>query len=137
MFPRVRKIIFLCLFFSSLSCANANDVYPFQSTGKKQQFEQITQQLRCLVCQNETISESNAALADDLRNQVYKMVHDGKTNAEIKKYMVARYGDFILFKPPLVKRTYLLWFAPFGFLFIGFVILAIIVINHKKNNSMA
>jgi len=100
-----------------------NDFYPFQAENKRRQFRALTQQLRCLVCQNESIAESGASLASDLRQQVYTMLLAGKTNQQIKEYMVARYGEFILFKPLLVERTYFLWFAPFLMLLIGCLIL--------------
>jgi len=70
-------------------------------------------QLRCLVCQNQTLAESNASLADDLRKEVRELAVSGRSDAEIKQYLVARYGDFVLYKPPVKPTTYLLWFGPF------------------------
>ena len=72
----------------------------------------IAAELRCLVCQNETIAASQADLAVDLRNQVREMLGQGKTNREILDYMTARYGDFILYRPPVKSTTALLWFGP-------------------------
>ena len=73
---------------------------------------QIASELRCLVCQNQTIADSHAGLAVDLRNQVREMLQQGKTEAEITAYMTARYGDFVLYRPPLKPTTYILWIAP-------------------------
>jgi cytochrome c-type biogenesis protein CcmH len=73
----------------------------------------IASQLRCLVCQNETIAASSADLAVDLRNQVREQLRAGKSPAEIRAYMVARYGDFVLYTPPVKPTTYLLWAGPF------------------------
>ena len=70
-------------------------------------------QLRCLVCQNQTLAESNAPLAEDLRKEVRELAVGGRSNDEIKEYLVARYGDFVLYRPPVKPTTYLLWFGPF------------------------
>lgn len=82
-------------------------------------YENITRELRCLVCQNETIADSNATLAVDLRREVHKMIADGKSDQEIKDFMLARYGDFVLYKPRLTGKNLLLWAAPVLFLLFG------------------
>lgn len=76
-------------------------------------------QLRCLVCQNQTLAESNAPLADDLRKEVRELAVSGKNDDDIRAYLVARYGDFVLYKPPVKPTTYLLWFGPFALLAAG------------------
>lgn len=73
----------------------------------------ISEELRCLVCQNEALSSSHAELAEDLRREVRKLIRENKTDAEIKTYLVERYGDFVLYKPPLKPLTWPLWFGPF------------------------
>ena len=73
----------------------------------------LSKELRCLVCQNETLADSRAALAEDLRVEVRELVKAGKTDQEIKDYLVARYGDFVLYRPPVEPTTWLLWFGPF------------------------
>jgi cytochrome c-type biogenesis protein CcmH len=78
-------------------------------------------QLRCLVCQNETLAESAAPLAEDLRKEVRELAVAGKSDDDIRAYLVARYGDFVLYKPPVKPVTYLLWFGPFLLLFGGLV----------------
>ena len=80
---------------------------------------QGSEQLRCLVCQNQSIAESNAELAVDLRNQVIEQVKAGKTNKEIIDYMVERYGDFVLYRPPFKSTTYILWIGPIALFLIG------------------
>jgi cytochrome c-type biogenesis protein CcmH len=82
-------------------------------------FESITKDLRCLVCQNESVADSNAGLADDLRRQVREMLVAGKTDAEIFDYMTARYGEFVRYNPPLQGKTLIIWGAPFVLLVIG------------------
>ena len=84
----------------------------------------LAEKLRCLVCQNQTIADSNAELADDLRRQIREQVAAGKSDAEILDYMVARYGDFVLYEPPLKPTTILLWAGPALLLVLGFVGLA-------------
>ena len=89
-------------------------------------FESITHELRCLVCQNESIADSNAELANDLRRQVREMLLDGQSDAAIFKFMTDRYGDFVRFAPPLEAKTLLIWGAPFiMILFSGFVVFRI------------
>jgi len=77
----------------------------------------IAEELRCLVCQNESLASSHAELAEDLRREVRKLIRENKTDQEIKTYLVERYGDFVLYKPPLKPLTWPLWFGPF-FLFV-------------------
>jgi len=77
----------------------------------------LSEELRCLVCQNQSIADSNADLAVDLRREIRSMIRDGRSDGEIKDFMVARYGDFVLYRPPLEGATLLLWFGP-GLLFI-------------------
>lgn len=123
----MNKVLRLCQFFvlgfvfmTTHSWANTN--YPLQSKKQEVQFEHLLKDLRCLVCQNQDLADSNAQLAKDLRLQVYEMVKDGKSDTEITDYLTYRYGDFILFKPPVKAVTYVLWFGPFVFLGLGFLI---------------
>jgi cytochrome c-type biogenesis protein CcmH len=83
----------------------------------------IASELRCLVCQNETIAGSHADLALDLRNQIRQQLLEGKSKQEIMLYMVDRYGDFVLYKPPVQTNTFVLWFAPFILLIVGLFVL--------------
>lgn len=83
----------------------------------------ISEQLRCLVCQNQTIADSHADLAVDLRNQVREKIQQGMSDKEIYDYMVQRYGDFVLYRPPLQTTTALLWFGPFLLLIAGLIFL--------------
>ena len=93
----------------------------------------LSNELRCLVCQNQTIADSNAELAVDLRNQVRKQLSEGKSDREILDYMVQRYGEFVLYRPPLSYKTILLWAGPFALLLIAMFILAQqIRLRHKR-----
>jgi cytochrome c-type biogenesis protein CcmH len=97
----------------------AIEVYQFDDSAKEQRFKQLSHELRCLVCQNESLADSNAELAQDLRHQIYKMVQKGSSDKEIVDFMVSRYGDFVLYNPPLKASTYLLWFGPFVLVVVG------------------
>jgi cytochrome c-type biogenesis protein CcmH len=79
----------------------------------------LTADLRCVVCQNESLAESRAPLARDLRQEVRELMRQGRSDAEVVAYLTARYGDFVLYRPPLKPATYLLWFGPALFLGIG------------------
>lgn len=113
-------IVLSILLFANLS--HANSMYPLSSAKEEAQFNHLLKELRCLVCQNQDLADSNAQLAKDLRLQVYQLVQDGKSDTEIYNYLTSRYGDFILFKPPVKAVTWLLWFGPFVFLMLGFFI---------------
>ena len=93
----------------------------------------LSNELRCLVCQNQTIADSNAELAVDLRNQVRKQLSEGKSDREILDYMVQRYGEFVLYRPPLSYKTILLWAGPFALLLIAmFILVQQIRLRHKR-----
>lgn len=85
---------------------------------------QLADQLRCLVCQNQTVAESNAALATDFKKQIAEMLAAGKSDEDIIRFMVDRYGDFVLYKPPVKSTTWILWFGPIAFLVVAAAITA-------------
>lgn len=114
----MRKIL-LFLLIISLPLFAAEDYYPFSLPRDQERFQTLTSELRCLVCQNENLAESNAALAIDLRNQIYKQMRMGQSNQAIIHYLVTRYGDYILYRPPFNVATLLLWTTPFLILFFG------------------
>lgn len=97
-------------------------------------FEDITKQLRCLVCQNESIADSNVQLASDLRGEVREMLISGKSDAVIYKFMTDRYGEFVRFSPPLEPKTLLIWGAPFIMILVGGLIVFRIV---RRRSQMA
>ena len=92
----------------------------------------IAEELRCLVCQNESLIASRAGLALDLKNQVREQIKAGKSDAEIRDYMVQRYGDFVLYRPPLKSSTLLLWIGPFALLTVGFAAVWIFVRRRRS-----
>ena len=94
----------------------------------------ISSELRCLVCQNESLSGSNAELAHDLRREIRTQIAAGKSDGEIRDFMVSRYGDFVLYRPPLKGTTLLLWFGP-GLLFVGGLV-ALIRYLRRRNSAI-
>jgi cytochrome c-type biogenesis protein CcmH len=89
--------------------------------------KKLSIELRCLVCQNSTLADSDAPLAQDLRNEIRKLIESGQTDEEIVAYLVARYGDFVTFRPPVNASTALLWFGPFVMLIIGLIVLVVVL----------
>lgn len=124
------KILLIIFLFNS-ACFAAEDIYKFSSKEQENQFHSLTSQLRCLVCQNQNIAESNASLAADLRDEVYQQIQRGLNEQEIINYLIARYGDFILYKPPMNKLTLGLWLGPFLFLIIG---IGFLIYHIRKKN---
>ena len=107
----------LCL--SVCTLAHAIDPLPFKDRAEELRFQALTKQLRCLVCQNESLADSNAPLAADLRRDVFEQMQSGKSDDEIKAWLIARYSDFVLYDPPLRGGTLLLWFGPALVLLVG------------------
>ncbi|MFT3742009.1 MAG: cytochrome c-type biogenesis protein CcmH [Gammaproteobacteria bacterium] len=108
-----RFLIVLGIWLSFAAIAEPRDLYTFSSPAAQQQFQGLIEELRCLVCQNQNLAGSNAPLAADLRHEVYLKVQAGQSNAEIKDYLLARYGQFVLFKPVVNAQTLALWVIPF------------------------
>ncbi|HBH35110.1 MAG TPA: cytochrome c-type biogenesis protein CcmH [Gammaproteobacteria bacterium] len=99
------------------------ETYTFETPEQEQAYKNLTEELRCLVCQNQNIADSNAELAQDLRKKAYQQVKQGKSEDEVAEWMVDRYGDFVLYRPPVKATTLFLWVGPLLFLLIAFVVL--------------
>ena len=135
----MRRLLFvlaaaLCIGLFSVA-AHAIDPLPFKDRAEEVRFQNLTRQLRCLVCQNQDLADSDADLAKDLRKQVFEMMRAGKSDAEIKQFLVARYNDFVLYDPPLKPGTWLLWFTPFALVAIGAV--AVLGIVRRRARALA
>ncbi len=126
------KLIALLFSFIFLSSVYAVDIpMEFEEPEKQEQYQILLEELRCLVCQNQSLADSNADLAQDLRIQVFNMVEEGQEKEVIIDYLVARYGDFVLYNPRLNPVTVLLWFGPF-LLLIFSLFMAYRLINRSK-----
>jgi cytochrome c-type biogenesis protein CcmH len=116
---------------------HAIDALPFENPQQEQRFLDLTKELRCMVCQNESLADSGAELAADLRRQIFEQMQAGKSDAEIKDWLTARYGQFVLYDPPLAPRTWLLWFGPFVALAIGGGVVVAIVRRRSRAVAVA
>ncbi|TXT41587.1 MAG: cytochrome c-type bioproteinis protein CcmH [Comamonadaceae bacterium] len=115
--------------------AYANEAIPMaEDPVVEQRLIVIAEELRCLVCQNESLAGSRADLAQDLRREVRTLIKSGKSDAEIKEFLVSRYGDFVLYRPPVKPTTWLLWFGPL-LLLIGAIWLLISIIRRNNQNQ--
>lgn len=119
--------------------AHAQSVFEpreFSTSEHEQRYRTLVDELRCLVCQNQTIAESNADLASDLRREVYRMVEDGRSEEEITGFMIARYGDFVLYRPPFRGGTILLWAGPFLLVAIGLTALSVYLRRRRRTTAV-
>ncbi len=125
----VKKILALVLVLFAAAAFAQQPVDP----ALRERLKKLEEELRCLVCQNQTLADSNAPLAEDLRREVRELAAQGKNDQEIKDYLVARYGDFVLYKPPVKETTWLLWFGPFALLAGGAIVWVFVLRRrHRK-----
>lgn len=111
--------------------------YTFSNPGREQDFRELLNELRCLVCQNESLLGSQADLAGDLRDEVYRILQEGRTKAEVIQFLVARYGDFVLYDPPLKPTNYPLWYGPLILAFLAAVLLLRTLLRQRKTAVVA
>jgi cytochrome c-type biogenesis protein CcmH len=130
---RLRSIALAAL-IALAPAAHAIDPLPFTDVAQEQRFQQLTRQLRCLVCQNENLADSHAPLAQDLRQQVFEQMQAGKSDEEIKRWLTDRYSDFVLYDPPLRGGTVVLWFGPAVVLAIG--LFAVVTIVRRRSRAL-
>lgn len=126
-------VVFTQAFLIQENVRAAIDPVVFTDAEQEVRYKNLIDQLRCLVCQNQSLSDSNSALAKDLRKEVYDMIISGKTDNEITDFLVARYSDFVLYRPPVNAATFLLWFLP-GMLAI-FALITVVVIIKKRSSE--
>ena len=128
-------VVCLSLVFSLQVVAAPIETFKFDSPETEKIFHKLSGELRCLVCQNQNIAESNADLAKDLRLEMYTMLSQGKTEDEIVDFMVQRYGDFVLYRPPFKPMTWLLWLGPAIIFFIGLMFVVSFVRAQAKDKK--
>ena len=126
-------LIALCVFSFSLSFAK--DAVPLADDPViEQRLISISEEMRCLVCQNESLAGSRSDLANDLRREIRTLIKEGKSDDQIRSFMVERYGDFVLYRPPVKPITWLLWIGPFIILLIG--IAGLLIYLRRRNNAV-
>ena len=136
----MRVLAFIAALALATAVAHARSVFEprgFSSPENEARYRTLIDELRCLVCQNQNIAESNADLASDLRREVYRMVEDGRSEDEIAGFMVARYGDFVLYRPPMRSGTILLWAGPFLLAAVGLAVLAVHLRRRRRAPAAA
>lgn len=127
----LRSVIFLSfLFISHLSSAQ-DDIYQFDTDKQRSSYQALSAELRCPKCQNQNLADSNSEISEIMRDVIAEQLVQGKSEDEVKAMMVDRYGEFVLYKPPVKTETLILWWAPV--VFIGLVVLAFIVIISKRS----
>jgi cytochrome c-type biogenesis protein CcmH len=120
----ILSLLLLCCALKVLSAQPAQTAEPLaEDPVVEQRLTKLSKELRCLQCQNETLADSRAGLAEDLRREIREQIRAGKTDQEIIAFLTQRYGEFILYRPPVKPKTYLLWFGPFVLLLLGLLIL--------------
>lgn len=129
----ILKITFLLVIALLLSTqAHARfETHDFATPQMENDYNVLVQELRCLVCQNQNLADSNAELAQDMRLLVYKKLSEGKSKDEIVDFMVLRYGDFVMYRPPVKKATYILWYGPIIF----FVVAGLVVLSYMRSQK--
>jgi cytochrome c-type biogenesis protein CcmH len=121
------------------AAAQASDPSPlrFRDGAEESRFRALVSQLRCVMCQNQSLADSNAQIAHDLRREVLDLMREGRSDADIKRFLVARYGEFVLYQPRVESKTWLLWFGPALLLLAGGFVIARIVRRHANGDQAA
>ena len=133
----MRRFLIACTVFLSLFLQNgvaSVNLYEFEHPIQEKRFQSLTRELRCPKCQNQNIADSDAPLAQDMRDLTYDMIIDGQADAQIIAYMVERYGDFVMYNPPVKPVTWLLWFSPFVLLVI--ILGLVFGVKSKRRNRV-
>lgn len=131
----MKKLFLAAICILSLSVAIANEAAPLADDPvTEQRLISISEEMRCLVCQNESLAGSRSDLANDLRREIRTLIKEGKSDDQIRSFMVERYGDFVLYRPPVKPVTWLLWIGPFVILLMG--IAGLLTYLRRRNNSV-
>lgn len=121
--------------FSISLAASPVDTYTFKNEVDKTRYQALVKELRCPKCQNQNLADSNSEIAVDLREQVYAMINQNKSDGEIVNFMVERYGEFVLYRPAVSPLTYVLWYGPAIFLVIGAIVLFVVLRREPKEKT--
>jgi cytochrome c-type biogenesis protein CcmH len=128
-----RAWLLVLLLVTGLPAQSAIETYQFDTPVQEARYKHLIDELRCLVCQNQNLADSDAELAQDLRRKTYEMLKAGKSDREILDYMVERYGDFVLYRPPLKGTTVALWVGPFLILAVGVLVLLRVISRRRTD----
>jgi cytochrome c-type biogenesis protein CcmH len=132
----MRLLLLMVLSVCTFQAFAAIDTYEFVDDAARERFQHLTAELRCPKCQNQNLADSNSPIAEDLRREVYRMVEAGDTDETIVDFMVARYGEFVLYRPRLTGYTWVLWYGPFVLLGLGVIVVLMLGRRKKANKEM-
>jgi cytochrome c-type biogenesis protein CcmH len=132
-----RIFLFALLSLSTLGVHAAIDVHTFDSETQRERYQHFIEEMRCPKCQNQNLAGSDSPISSDLRRELFEMIRDGQSDKEIVDFMVARYGDFILYRPRVQPSTYVLWIAPLALLLFGFIVLLVMLRKRKRITQSA
>lgn len=124
---KIKAVLLVVLIVGFLQAHSAIEPLTFNSPEQEQQYRDLLEEVRCLVCQNQSLAESNAELAGDLRKIIYEQVQSNASNEKIVDFLVSRYGDFVLYRPPVKKETWILWYGPLALILFGGTAVAIMI----------
>lgn len=134
--PKFLSFLALLLVFATSAGYAGIDTYEFDSQEDRDRYNRFIDELRCPKCKNQNLAGSNAPIAQDLRRELYRLIQEDKNDDAIVDFMVSRYGDFVLYRPPLQKNTYVLWYGPIAMLLLGIVTLALIIYRRSKTPNI-
>ncbi|MCC4307925.1 cytochrome c-type biogenesis protein CcmH [Alcanivorax marinus] len=124
-------LLVLCALLLASPLRAAIDLYQFDNTEQQDRFHRLTEELRCPKCQNQSIADSDAEIARDMRERTARMIREGRSDQEVVNFFVDRYGDFVSYRPPVNERTAILWMGPLGLLLLG--VLAIVLLVRRAS----
>lgn len=128
----MKRLIVLFALLLAVGAALAQEPLVFEDAAQEERYNALILELRCTVCQNQSLADSDAPLAQDLRAEIYEMMMAGRSDEEIKTFMIERYGDFVLYRPPVQGNTVALWVIPVALLLLGAVAVFFVVRNHNR-----
>ncbi len=132
----MKRLLLVLVLLLASAAASALEPIKFTDEAEESRFRALSAELRCVMCQNQSLADSNAQIAHDLRMQVLTLMREGKTDREIKDYLVARYSDFVLYSPPVRPSTWLLWFGP-GLILLGGAAVLVVVVRKRADSAPA
>ena len=131
----IRAVMLLALRFMAPLHA-ATDIYPFETSEQRDRFHRLIEELRCPKCQNQSIADSDAEIAVDMRDRTARMIREGHSDQEVVDFFVARYGDFVSYRPPVNERTIILWAGPLLLLVLGAIAIAVLVRRASQRTEL-
>lgn len=135
--PALTGLLLIALSITAITAAESATAAPlaYRNAAEEARFHALTTQLRCVQCQNQSLADSEAQIAQDLRREVLTLIQQGRSDREIKGFLLARYGDFVLYQPPLQRQTWLLWFGPLALLLAGGAIVLRVVRRQRGQSA--